>query len=193
MTMDRNPDLQTCNEDTFDSGMENKRACDALDSGSPEAKRSKICEQTLKVESNIEANFPNARFKDASQLLETKNNQGSSNLSSSEKSGTGVDDKICGGSGVISESHHGYKRCKKNDNSLVKECNSNNNSHLTNMPQQFTLIEADAAEDKGSRHTMEDAWVVLSDASLGTPGKLRYKMISGLALLRSSCSNFISR
>ncbi|XP_048329487.2 probable protein phosphatase 2C 8 isoform X1 [Ziziphus jujuba] len=34
-------------------------------------------------------------------------------------------------------------------------------------------IEADAAEDKGSRHTMEDAWVVLLDAGLDTPGKLR--------------------
>ncbi|GMH22225.1 hypothetical protein Nepgr_024068 [Nepenthes gracilis] len=35
------------------------------------------------------------------------------------------------------------------------------------------VIEADAAEDKGSRHLMEDAWVVLLDASLGSPGKLR--------------------
>ncbi|KAE9600243.1 hypothetical protein Lal_00046291 [Lupinus albus] len=34
-------------------------------------------------------------------------------------------------------------------------------------------IEADVAEDKGSRHTMEDAWVVLLDASLDYPGKLR--------------------
>lgn len=34
-------------------------------------------------------------------------------------------------------------------------------------------IEAEAAEDKGSRHTMEDAWVVLPDASLDFPGKLR--------------------
>ncbi|KAG2664605.1 hypothetical protein I3760_16G089900 [Carya illinoinensis] len=34
-------------------------------------------------------------------------------------------------------------------------------------------IEADAAEDKGSRHTMEDAWVVLLDATAGSPGKLR--------------------
>ncbi|KAG9449011.1 hypothetical protein H6P81_008976 [Aristolochia fimbriata] len=34
-------------------------------------------------------------------------------------------------------------------------------------------IEADAAEDKGSRHSMEDAWVVLPDASLEHPGKLR--------------------
>ncbi|KAA0058110.1 putative protein phosphatase 2C 8 isoform X1 [Cucumis melo var. makuwa] len=35
------------------------------------------------------------------------------------------------------------------------------------------VIEADAAEDKGSRHTMEDAWVLLLDASLDFPGKLR--------------------
>ncbi|XP_020218085.1 probable protein phosphatase 2C 8 isoform X1 [Cajanus cajan] len=35
------------------------------------------------------------------------------------------------------------------------------------------LVEADAAEDKGSRHTMEDASVVLLDASLDYPGKLR--------------------
>lgn len=36
-------------------------------------------------------------------------------------------------------------------------------------------IEAEAAEDKGSRHTMEDAWVVLPDASLDFPGKLRWQ------------------
>lgn len=34
-------------------------------------------------------------------------------------------------------------------------------------------IEANAAEDKGSRHTMEDAWVVLPDASLDSGGTLR--------------------
>ncbi|CAN0902360.1 Probable protein phosphatase 2C 8 [Linum grandiflorum] len=34
-------------------------------------------------------------------------------------------------------------------------------------------IEAEAAEDKGSRHSMEDAWVVLLDAALDYPGKLR--------------------
>ncbi|MED6191959.1 hypothetical protein PIB30_005779 [Stylosanthes scabra] len=34
-------------------------------------------------------------------------------------------------------------------------------------------IDADAADDKGSRLTMEDAWVVLSDATLDYPGKLR--------------------
>lgn len=35
-------------------------------------------------------------------------------------------------------------------------------------------IEADVAEDKGSRHTMEDASVVLLDASLDYPGNLRF-------------------
>lgn len=39
-------------------------------------------------------------------------------------------------------------------------------------------IEADAAEDKGSRHTMEDAWLVLLDASLDYPGKLRFLSLS---------------
>lgn len=38
-------------------------------------------------------------------------------------------------------------------------------------------IEADAAEDKGSRHTMEDAWVLLLDASLDFPGKLRFLVV----------------
>ncbi|KAM0927203.1 hypothetical protein ACQ4PT_003277 [Festuca glaucescens] len=37
----------------------------------------------------------------------------------------------------------------------------------------LTSIEADAAEDKGCRHAMEDAWVVLPDASMESPGNLR--------------------
>ncbi|GAU41098.1 hypothetical protein TSUD_139670 [Trifolium subterraneum] len=35
------------------------------------------------------------------------------------------------------------------------------------------LIEADAAEDKGLRHSMEDEWVVLLDAARDFPGNLR--------------------
>eukprot|EP00249_Psilotum_nudum_P013378 c24299_g1_i3 orf=212-1141(+) len=35
------------------------------------------------------------------------------------------------------------------------------------------FIEAGAAEDKGSRHTMEDAWVVLLDANMEGSGNLR--------------------
>lgn len=38
-------------------------------------------------------------------------------------------------------------------------------------------IEADVAEDKGSRHTMEDAWVIMLDATLNSPGKLRFYVI----------------
>uniref|UniRef100_A0A0D9XCE0 protein-serine/threonine phosphatase n=1 Tax=Leersia perrieri TaxID=77586 RepID=A0A0D9XCE0_9ORYZ len=37
----------------------------------------------------------------------------------------------------------------------------------------LTSVEADAAEDKGCRHTMEDAWVLLPDASMESPGNLR--------------------
>ena len=39
-------------------------------------------------------------------------------------------------------------------------------------------IEADATEDKGSRHSMEDAWVVLLDAAMDYPGKLRFLILS---------------
>lgn len=46
-------------------------------------------------------------------------------------------------------------------------------SDLTSETRADVGIEADAAEDKGSRHTMEDAWVILPDASLGFTGKLR--------------------
>ncbi|CAN8292723.1 unnamed protein product [Cochlearia groenlandica] len=35
------------------------------------------------------------------------------------------------------------------------------------------VVEADVAEDRGCRHTMEDVWVVLPEASLDFPGKLR--------------------
>lgn len=42
-----------------------------------------------------------------------------------------------------------------------------------NGSELYFEIEADAAEDKGSRHTMEDASVVLPDAGLEFPGKLR--------------------
>ncbi|KAK0588206.1 hypothetical protein LWI29_035944 [Acer saccharum] len=37
----------------------------------------------------------------------------------------------------------------------------------------FFEIEADAAEDKGSRHSMEDAWVVMLDARADSPPNLR--------------------
>jgi hypothetical protein len=39
------------------------------------------------------------------------------------------------------------------------------------------LIEADAAEDKGLRHSMEDEWVVLLDAARDYPGNLRFLII----------------
>lgn len=35
-------------------------------------------------------------------------------------------------------------------------------------------LEAGAAEDKGLRHSMEDAWLVLEDASSDSPGNLRF-------------------
>ena len=37
----------------------------------------------------------------------------------------------------------------------------------------LTAVEADAAEDKGCRHTMEDTWVLLPSAGAESPGSLR--------------------
>ncbi|RWW11074.1 hypothetical protein GW17_00025339, partial [Ensete ventricosum] len=80
------------------------------------------------------------------------------------------------------------KDCKNfclTDNSSedTSSCTSADTPHQVSM---VTCIEADAAEDKGSRHTMEDASVVLLDASLESPGKLRYLTV----MFSSSCAHF---
>ena len=68
----------------------------------------------------------------------------------------------------------------------------NNSSEVTNSfksvvvgqeGSKLSSIEADAAEDRGSRHTMEDAWVVLPDASLEYAGKLRCSLPRPLLLI----------
>ncbi|KAK9115066.1 hypothetical protein Syun_021863 [Stephania yunnanensis] len=62
------------------------------------------------------------------------------------------------------EQKEGNRLEKKND--ICEERNS--------ISSELSIdIEADAAEDKGSRHSMEDAWVVLTDTSLNSSQKLR--------------------
>ncbi|XP_051114693.1 probable protein phosphatase 2C 8 isoform X2 [Andrographis paniculata] len=56
----------------------------------------------------------------------------------------------------------------ENQVNTAKASNANSSAR-----EGFFEIEADAAEDKGSRHTMEDAWVVLHDAAFNFPGILR--------------------
>ncbi|KAL0462336.1 UNVERIFIED_CONTAM: putative protein phosphatase 2C 8 [Sesamum latifolium] len=56
----------------------------------------------------------------------------------------------------------------KTQSTATEASRANSSSH-----KGFIAIEADAAEDRGSRHTMEDAWVVLDDATLEFPGNLR--------------------
>ncbi|KAL0283367.1 UNVERIFIED_CONTAM: putative protein phosphatase 2C 8 [Sesamum angustifolium] len=56
----------------------------------------------------------------------------------------------------------------KTQSTATEASRANSSSH-----KGFIAIEADAAEDRGSRHTMEDAWVVLYDATLEFPGNLR--------------------
>ncbi|KAL3640749.1 hypothetical protein CASFOL_015717 [Castilleja foliolosa] len=65
------------------------------------------------------------------------------------------------------------KRLKTEDD--LKSQSTTNEASSTNVSsgKEIFELEADAAEDKGSRHSMEDAWVVLPDAAMDFPGDLR--------------------
>ncbi|KAL6592380.1 hypothetical protein ACP70R_049433 [Stipagrostis hirtigluma subsp. patula] len=66
------------------------------------------------------------------------------------------------------------KETKESTDKCVVEEKAAMNSKVSGQEEKvLTGIEADAAEDKGCRHTMEDAWVVLPDASTDSPGNLR--------------------
>ncbi|KAL6655778.1 hypothetical protein ACP70R_006604 [Stipagrostis hirtigluma subsp. patula] len=66
------------------------------------------------------------------------------------------------------------KETKEATDKCVVEEKAAMNSKVSDKEEKvLTGIEADAAEDKGCRHTMEDAWVLLPDASTDSPGNLR--------------------
>uniref|UniRef100_A0A453KLP4 protein-serine/threonine phosphatase n=1 Tax=Aegilops tauschii subsp. strangulata TaxID=200361 RepID=A0A453KLP4_AEGTS len=89
-------------------------------------------------------------------------------------------EKDCQVETASSQETNGEKRdtSQKGSNLPLDPCISDEKSTtISEVPSQqemiLTSVEADAAEDKGCRHTMEDAWVVLPDASMGSPGNLR--------------------
>uniref|UniRef100_A0A3B6KHI4 protein-serine/threonine phosphatase n=2 Tax=Triticum aestivum TaxID=4565 RepID=A0A3B6KHI4_WHEAT len=89
-------------------------------------------------------------------------------------------EKDCQVETASSQETNGEKRdtSQKGSNLPLDPCISDEKSAtISEVPSQqemiLTSVEADAAEDKGCRHTMEDAWVVLPDASMGSPGNLR--------------------
>lgn len=62
------------------------------------------------------------------------------------------------------------KKSKTDDNKYT-----NTSEKIENNSNLLFVIEADGAEDKGSRHTMEDKFVVFPDATLHfPPGTLRF-------------------
>jgi integrin-linked kinase-associated serine/threonine phosphatase 2C len=84
---------------------------------------------------------------------------------------------------IIEESNSESKKQKTEAEVLTSKESKRNDSGTEEKKQKQQQIaagkefkiEANAAEDKGSRHSMEDAWVVLLDASLDSPpGKLRF-------------------
>lgn len=128
-----------------------------------------------------EASFENedlvtkrSKITDINIGLENKNNNGdctkvwnqSVSVEMNGKKGNNSDEKLFGkadNNSQVSVAHNSSE-----------DVSSHNSVDSKQHMIRITCIEADAAEDKGSRHTMEDAWVVLLDASLETPGKLRF-------------------
>jgi len=70
------------------------------------------------------------------------------------------------------------RTCQKESEAPSDKCVSDGecaaNSKVSGEQKMvLTVVEADAADDKGCRHTMEDAWVVLPNAGAESPGSLR--------------------
>jgi integrin-linked kinase-associated serine/threonine phosphatase 2C len=70
------------------------------------------------------------------------------------------------------------RTCQKESEAPLEKCTSDGkavvNSKVSGEQNMvLTAVEADAAEDKGCRHTMEDAWVLLPNAGAESPGSLR--------------------
>ena len=101
-------------------------------------------------------------------------------------------EKDCQVETASSQETNGEKRdtSQKGSNLPLDPCISDEKSTtISEVPSQqemiLTSVEADAAEDKGCRHTMEDAWVVLPDASMGSPGNLRCPSFSHINYLHA--------
>ncbi|XP_042458069.1 probable protein phosphatase 2C 67 [Zingiber officinale] len=127
-----------------------------------------------------EASFKNedlvtkrSKITDINIGLESKNNNGDCTKVWNQS----VSDEMNGKKGNNSDEKLFGKADNNSQVSVTRNSSEDVSSHNSVDSKQHmirvTCIEADAAEDKGSRHTMEDAWVVLLDASLETPGKLR--------------------
>lgn len=128
-----------------------------------------------------EASFKNedlvtkrSKITDINIGLESKNNNGDCTKVWNQS----VSDEMNGKKGNNSDEKLFGKADNNSQVSVTRNSSEDASSHNSVDSKQHmirvTCIEADAAEDKGSRHTMEDAWVVLLDASLETPGKLRF-------------------
>ncbi|KAK6127670.1 hypothetical protein DH2020_038586 [Rehmannia glutinosa] len=92
------------------------------------------------------------------------------------------------------DSNSSPRKRLKTEDELKTEGTTNEASSANGSSQKgFFALEADAAEDKGSRHSMEDAWVVLLDASLESPGNLRQvSSYEHLLLSQSVCFGLLA-
>ncbi|XAR63933.1 Phosphoprotein phosphatase [Bertholletia excelsa] len=94
-----------------------------------------------------------------------------------ESGGTGSAMKKLRPDGLGSQEEQGLETSKEGIKKIGQQCSQNGSSEQEGQDRDVSEvvfeIEGEVAEDKGSRHSMEDAWVVLPDASLDFPGKLR--------------------
>ncbi|KAK8953866.1 putative protein phosphatase 2C 67 [Platanthera zijinensis] len=79
------------------------------------------------------------------------------------QNGGDLDEKVSGG----------IEKQIQSIETLQETISCSSNEVQDQLVDNLCNIDAAAAEDKGSRHTMEDAWVVLPDASLDYPGSSR--------------------
>ncbi|KAL2612044.1 hypothetical protein R1flu_023736 [Riccia fluitans] len=69
--------------------------------------------------------------------------------------------------------NHGGKVCPDNGRESYVLTPSTTKGAAKNEPSGLIKLIAEVAEDRGSRHTMEDTWVLLTDAWQGSAGSLR--------------------
>ncbi|XP_058087110.1 probable protein phosphatase 2C 8 isoform X2 [Magnolia sinica] len=105
---------------------------------------------------------------DGDDLVPKKSRISTLNAENVEKVGENLDNHIHESTPILTETN-----CQNGTNIELDVSKDNQICEDSISLEDEISIEADAAEDKGSRHTMEDAWVVLPDASMEFPGKLR--------------------
>eukprot|EP00252_Welwitschia_mirabilis_P016808 TRINITY_DN3729_c0_g1_i2.p1 TRINITY_DN3729_c0_g1~~TRINITY_DN3729_c0_g1_i2.p1 ORF type:complete len:365 (-),score=84.67 TRINITY_DN3729_c0_g1_i2:13-1107(-) len=145
--------------------MDHKRGYDEYGDTSSESKRLKSCNKDI-IDAECcmkkDEPIPGSSIAIADEKTKAIKNDDELHLSNMNK------EEMKSDHGSIKE-----KILEESKISTVDKHDSNSSIDQAETARKITLVEADVAEDKGSRHTMEDAWVILIDGSTVSNGKLR--------------------